>query len=233
MKTSKTPQNAHRRRQKSANFRFYEELNDFLPKRRRKIAFEVGFFGSPGVKDIIESLGVPHAEIDLILANGRSVDFSYRLSDRDRISVYPVFESLDISPLIHLRPHPLRHPAFICDVHLGTLARRLRLLGFDTLYRNDYDDLEIAVIARNEHRCILTRDTGLLKIGIVTRGYRVRSTTPREQLDEVVARLQLKRLIAPFTRCLACNGPIVAVEKETIAARLEEKTARYYDTFFE
>ena len=111
--------------------RFYEELNDFLEPSRRKSDIEIVFPERRSVKDLIESFGVPHVEVDLILVNGESVDFSRIVADGDRISVYPVFETLDIGPVTRLRPDPLREPRFVLDVHLRKLARRLRLLGFD------------------------------------------------------------------------------------------------------
>ncbi|MBN1293701.1 MAG: twitching motility protein PilT, partial [Candidatus Latescibacteria bacterium] len=143
---------------KHAQFRFYEELNDFLPTEKRKIDFTYEFDGTPSIKDVVEALGVPHTEIDLILVNGASVDFSYHMCDVDIISVYPVFESLDISPVTHLREKPLREPKFILDVHLGKLAKYMRLLGFDTVYDNLYDDHEIVALAVAQKRTILTRD---------------------------------------------------------------------------
>ncbi|KKK84713.1 hypothetical protein LCGC14_2780570, partial [marine sediment metagenome] len=117
-----------------ADFRFYEELNDFLPEGKRKTTFSLIFKGNPAVKDVIESIGVPHTEVDLILANSKSVDFFYQLKNGDIVSVYPVFESLDISSAAHLRAKPLRRTKYILDVHLGKLANYLRMLGFDTLY---------------------------------------------------------------------------------------------------
>ena len=126
-----------------AEFRFYEELNDFLRPELRKRTFSQGFNGAPAVKDVIEAIGVPHAEVDLVLIDGESVNLSRRLHDGNRVAVYPMFERLDIAPLTRVRPRPLRRSRFVLDVHLGTLARYLRLLGFDTLYRNDYDDHEI------------------------------------------------------------------------------------------
>lgn len=155
---------------KSAHFRFYEELNDFLPASRQKTEFVWHFRGKPSIKDAIESLGVPHTEVDLILINGRSVSFEHHLFDGDRISVYPVFESLDISPVSRLGRPPLRDPAFICDVHLGRLARLLRMLGFDTLYSTSYSDPQIVHIAGTQRRIILTRDRGVLKRKAVCRG---------------------------------------------------------------
>ena len=123
-----------------ANFRFYEELNDFLAPARRKISFAHEFAQRASVKDMIESLGVPHPEIDLIVVNGRSVDFAYIVRADDHISVYPMFESFDITPLQRLRSKPLRNPKFILDTHLGKLARYIRLLGFNACYDNAYED---------------------------------------------------------------------------------------------
>ena len=167
-----------------AVFRFYEELNDFLPARRRKIEFEHHFDRRASIKDMIESLGVPHTEVELILVNGRSVDFSYMVEDGNRISVYPVFESLDVSPLLRLRPEPLRDPRFVVDCNLGRLARYLRLLGFDCLYQNDYTDAGVALISQQQHRIVLTRDRRLLHRKIITHGFYIRASMPREQVRD-------------------------------------------------
>ena len=115
------------------------------------------------MKDRIELLGVPHTEIDLILVNGEPVDFAHRVRHGDRISVYPVFESFDIARLSRLRPEPLREPRFALDVHSARLAAYLRMLGFDTHYRNCLEDDQLAAISRDQHRILLTRDIGLLK----------------------------------------------------------------------
>src|SRR5262245_16268956 len=155
----------------SVQLRFYAELNDFLPLEKQQQPFTHSFEMKTSVKDMIESLGVPHTELDLILVNDKSVDFSYLVQDGDQIAVYPVFEALDITPLVRVRPQPLREPRFILDVHLGRLAVYLRLLGFDALYRNDYSDEELAQTSSDEHRILLTRDRGLLKRSIVTHGY--------------------------------------------------------------
>jgi hypothetical protein len=183
------------------------------------------------VKDIIESLGVPHTEIDLILVNGSSVDFAYKLVNEDNVSVYPVFETIDISELQHLRPKPLRDPKFILDVHLGKLSRYLRLCGFDALYDKDYNDKEIIDISTSDRRIILTRDKGLLKNKQVTHGYWIRSTRSDEQLFEVIKRFDLKNILKPFTRCLECNKILQDVNKEAIADSLMPKTRKYYSDF--
>lgn len=122
---------------------------------------------------------------------------------------------------------------FILDVHLGRLARWLRMLGFDTLYRNDYDDPEIVAIARQEGRAILTRDLGIMKRRAVIYGYHVQSTKPQEQLHEVLTRYQLYDQIRPFHRCIVCNGLLHIVAKETVVDQIEPKTLLYYDEFFQ
>jgi uncharacterized protein with PIN domain len=184
------------------------------------------------VKDLIESVGVPHTEIDLIVVNGESVSFDYLVKDGDLISVYPVFEALDISPVIKLRPQPLRVTRFVLDTHLGRLAAYLRMLGFDTLYRNDYDDPTLAQISVDEKRILLTCDKGLLIRKQVTHGYYVRERQPRRQLLDVVARFDLASSINPFTRCLHCNGTIQSADKEAIAHRLLPRTKAHYDEFW-
>ena len=218
--------------QQTARFRFYEELNDFLRPEQKKRTFSYRFTGTPSIKDAIEAVGVPHTEVDLILVNGQSVDFGYRLQDGDRVSVYPVFESLDITPAVRLRPAPLRRTAFILDTQLGKLARRLRMLGFDTLYRNDYKDAEIIRTAQEERRIILTRDVDLLKNKSVTHGYWVRSASPEKQVGEVLRRLDLYGQITPFSRCLVCNGLVVGVDKAAVEDRLPPRTRRYFETFY-
>ena len=216
----------------TAVFRFYGELNDFLPPKHRQCDIDYSFQNSPAIKDAIEALGVPHTEVDLIVVNGQSVGFSYRLCDGDRVAVYPVFESLDISPIVQLREKPLRHIAFVADVHLGKLARLLRLLGFDTLHSNTYDDSELVAIAAREGRIVLTRDRGLLKHNAVTHGYWLRSTNPMEQAREVVRRFNLETLIDPFRRCLVCNGLLAPVTKAEILAHIPPRVAVEHDEFF-
>lgn len=215
----------------TAVFRFYGELNDFLPPKHRQCDIEYRFQNTPAVKDAIEALGVPHTEVDLIIVNGQSVGFLYRLSDRDRVAVYPVFESFDISPIVQLREKPLRQMAFIADVHLGKLARLLRLLGFDTLHSNSYEDRELVAIAAAEGRIVLTRDRDLLKHNAVTHGYWLRSTDPLEQARAVVRRFNLEALIDPFRRCLVCNGLLEPIAKEQILSQIPPRVAVEHDEF--
>lgn len=218
---------------KTINLRFYEELNDFLPEAKRKTIFSHTYTGNMSVKDVIESLGVPHTEIDLILVNGESVGFKVKPEDGDFVSVFPVFESLDVSSLIRLRSLPLRETKFILDVHLGKLAKYLRMLGFDTLYQNNFEDDKIIEISVKQKRIILTRDLGILKNNKVTHGYWIRSQKPKVQLIEVLNRFDLTRQIEPLNRCIECNGEIVRVEKEEISALLKPKTRKYFHDFFQ
>lgn len=216
----------------TTSIRVYEELNDFLPKQKRKKMFSHRFFGKPTVKDVIESLGIPHTEVDLILLNEESVGFEAHLSDGDRLAVYPRFESLDIQPVQHLRPKPLRESRFVLDVHLGKLARYLRMLGFDTLYDSALEDEQIIEKSVQEKRIILTRDLGILKNSQVLHGYFVRQTEPKKQVREIVQRFDLKSKIAPFTRCMECNTLLKRVEKAAIRERLPPEVERCFQTFF-
>lgn len=217
---------------KTAYFRFYEELNDFLPKSKRKVDFDYHFITSASIKDVVESFGVPHTEVDLILVNGVSVDFSYKLQDQDRVAIYPVFETVDISPIIHLRPKPLRQIKFILDAHLGRLSKYLRMCGFDSIYYNQIADKDVINISLREHRIILTKDRGLLKNKKVTHGYWVREERPMKQLLEVINYLDLRKKIHFLTRCLLCNAKVIRVPKAEVSAKLPEKTIQYYDEFF-
>jgi hypothetical protein len=213
--------------------RFYAELNDFLRDAWKKKRFRLELNRRTSVKDLIESLGVPHTEVEVILANGVSVDFSYIVKDSDDLSIYPMFESVDVSPILKLRDEPLRETRFVLDCHLGRLARYLRQFGFDTLYRNDYNDDDLAEISSTQHRILLTRDRNLLKRSIITHAYFIRDHDPRKQLDEVIRRFDLKNRIIPFGRCTRCNGIVEEVDKTAIEDQLEPKTRKYFDTFWQ
>lgn len=218
---------------RSAEFRFYEELNDFLPAARRKVSFMQPFVGTPAVRDVIQAIGAPHTAIDLVLVDGRSVDFGYRLRGGERIAVYPVFERLDITPLVRLRPEPLRQLRFALDVHLGKLARDLRMLGFDCIYDNGWDDAELIDCALAEGRIILTRDVGILKQSRVTHGYWLRSARPERQLPEILRSLQLGPRARPFTRCLDCNGPVESADREAVADRVDRPILARHRRFWQ
>jgi uncharacterized protein with PIN domain len=215
-----------------AHLRFYAELNDLLPSNNRQRPVAYRFTGRPSIKDAIEGCGVPHTEVDLIVVDGVSVGFDYHLEPRDRVAIYPVFESLDVSPLVRLRPEPLRRTAFILDGHLGKLVRLLRMLGFDALYCQDNEDSEIVRLAAAEQRIILTRDRGLLKHASVTHGYCVRSQEPLEQAREILRRFDLYTQVKPLSRCICCNGALERVAKNAILSRLPPRTILYYDIFY-
>lgn len=205
-----------------ASFSFHAELNDFLPPPKRQVGIDHFFAEKASIKDMIESLGVPHPEVDCIEVNGNSVDFSYIVQDRDIINVYPISATALITPTISVRPKPLSVIGFVLDIHLGKLATSLRLLGFDTLYRNDYEDEELARISSTQERILLTRDLGLLMRSVVTYGYYVRNTDPQQQIVEVLRRFDLFKLVSPFERCLRCNGLLEPVAKESIIDQVPE-----------
>jgi uncharacterized protein with PIN domain len=214
-----------------ATFRFYDELNFFLPRRYQHATIEHHFGWRASIKDMIESLGVPHAEIELIVVNGVSVSFDYIVRPGDSIGVCARGDSLDVSPRVLLRRPLIGGPAFVLDQHLGRLAAYLRMMGFDTLYRNDYHDDELARISQAEDRVLLTRDVGLLKRSIVTYGCYVRATHPEKQLLEITRRFDLLKFAAPFKHCMKCNGLLQPIAKTEVLHRISGQTAQFYDEF--
>jgi uncharacterized protein len=205
---------------KRAYFRFHRELEELLPPEKRGEAFSYDFNGSQSIKHLIESLGVPHTEIGAMTVNKKPVDTSYQVQDGDWVEVQPArCESLK------------GEPKFILDNHLGKLAGYLRMLGFDTLYRNNYDDTELAEIAAREGRTLLTRDRRLLMRKQVQAGYCVRKHDPQEQLKDVLKRFALYERLHPFKRCMSCNTLLEEALKEQILDRLEPLTKQYFDTF--
>ncbi len=182
---------------------------------------------------MIEALGVPHTEVELILVNGRPVDFSRRLEEGERVSVYPHFGMFDITPLMNLRRPPARGCRFIADAHLGQLAKNLRMLGFDVLYRNDYSDAEIARIAASEDRIVLTRDRDLLIRKEIIHGCYLHAVACDEQLVEVISRFNLAQAARAFSRCLTCNGELHSIDKSRVADRVPQHSRQVYERFFE
>jgi hypothetical protein len=203
--------------------RFYGELNDFLPMPQRQLCLCHPISGCPTVKEVIEALGVPHTEVELVLVDGVSADFGRQLQDGELVSVYPSFRSFDISPLTRVMPEPLSEIRFVLDVHLGKLAAFLRMAGFDSAYRTDASDEQLAEISSAERRILLTFDRGLLKRRNVAYGYCVRSREPQEQFREVIRRFGLENRLRPFTRCMTCNGVLEPVPREKVFDRLPEK----------
>ncbi len=210
--------------------RVYGPLNDFLPPVRRQAAFDVRVDGPRSVKDLVESVGVPHPEIDLILLNGEAVGFAAAVTAGDRVAVFPLFRTIDISDVSRTRPAPAGVARFILDGHLAALTRRLRLMGVDTLCPAGADDAALASIAEHDGRILLTRDRDLLKRRTVSRGYFVRETRPPGQLVEVLRRFGPVP-VEPFSRCLRCNGMLVDVAKADVASVLPPQTRLHHDRF--
>jgi uncharacterized protein len=215
------------------------DLVDLLPSGRRGVAGAAGveldrsFHGRPAVKDLLEGVGVPHPEIAAIRVNGRPAGFAYRVLDGDRVEAWPNDEAAALGLAIVVPP-PRTGPAgprFVVDGHLGRLAAYLRMLGFDTWYRNVADDDELAAVAAGEERILLTRDRGLLRRSIVRWGAFVRSDRPVEQLAEIVRRFGLADHWRPFGRCIRCNAALVAATRDEVLDRLEPLTRVYYDDF--
>lgn len=204
-------------------------LNDFLPRARRDQDFAQPCAGHETVKNLAETAGVPHPELGALLLNGTPVDFAAVASPGDRLDLYPL-DALPALLLPMLRP-PLPAPRFVLDTHLGRLAAHLRMLGYDTLYRNDYADDELAQVSHDEVRMLLTRDVGLLKRALVIYGMFVRATDPSEQLREIVRRCALVRHPQAFQRCANCNSLTELVAKDEIIDRIEPRTYQFYDTF--
>jgi uncharacterized protein with PIN domain len=202
------------------HMRFYAELNEFLRRDLRGRRFDHQVPARVPLRDVIEGLGVPHTEVDLVLVDGVSVNLSAVPADGAFVSVYPVFEAFDIASITQVRAEPLRAPAFVLDVHLGRLSAYLRMAGFDVWYRTDADDRLLAGISADDHRILLTRDQGLLKRRLVTHGYYIRTRRVRDQLAEVIRRFDLSRLVAPFTRCTVCNAPLEDVEPAAVEGRV-------------
>ena len=215
----------------SATFRFYAELNDFIAPERRGREFTCGCARAATAKHMIEALGVPHTEVELVLVNGQSVGFGYALRDGDHLAAYPKFEAFDVTPLLRVRDHVLRETRFIADAHLGGLARLLRMTGFDTLYDNALRDDEIERIAIAQGRIVLTRDRELLKRRGITHGCYVRQLRNELQLREIFDRLDLARSARPFTRCLSCNGTLRTVAKAQVASLLPPGVRERHERF--
>lgn len=217
----------------TAFFRFYGSLNDFLAPERRQHGFERACPERASVKHVIEALGVPHTEVELILANGEPVDFTYRIQNGDHISVYPAFATLKVVPMVKAGARLQHEPCFIADSHLGALARNLRMLGFDVLYRNSFDDAELARIASRERRIVLSRDRDLLMHKAIEQGCYVHASDPAEQLQEVLARFDLYAAARPFTRCLRCNGLLAPADKHTIADAIPQRSSQHYERYWQ
>jgi uncharacterized protein with PIN domain len=218
-------------RMATATFRFYGELNDFLAPARRQRAFACPCAQNATAKHMIEALGVPHTEVELILVAGEPAPFDRLLRDGERVAAYPRFAAFDVAPMAGLRAPlpPVRR--FVADAHLGGLARLLRMAGFDTLYDNHIDDDVLAAIAIGEQRIALTRDRELLKRRGIVHGRYVHALRPAEQLIEILDRFGLAPHAAPFTLCLHCNAPLRPVDKARVIGQLPESVRVHHQEF--
>lgn len=212
--------------------RCYAELNDRLPETWRQRDIEVELIGNPSVREAIGVLGIPPAVIEVILVEGRSAGLESVLQDGDRVSLFPMFESFDVTELLRLRPRALRTLRFVADAHLGRLARYLRLLGFDTLFENDPGDREIARISAEEGRILLSRDRQLLAHRAVTHGLWIPALTPRQQVRYLIERLDLCSAFRPFTRCTVCNGTLDALGRDSPDLDVPPRVKARFDRFW-
>jgi hypothetical protein len=203
----------------TANFLFHGRLNDFLHRDQKDQRVIINFIGRQSIKHLAESLGVPHPEIGRVQVNDQEEALGSITQDGDQIEIYPIENGC------------LVEPRFLLDCHLGRLTAHLRMLGFDCLYQNDFDDPNMADIVQREERILLTRDRRLLMRKVISHGYCLRSLNSLEQLTEVIQRFQLINKIQPFHRCLRCNHPLEAVDKDAIIDRLEPLTKQYFDKF--
>lgn len=203
----------------TAEFFFHGRLSFFLHRDQKDHPITVHFQGRQSVKHLAESLGVPHPEIGRVQVNGQEEALGWITQDEDRVEAFPTDNGCPIEP------------RFLLDCHLGRLTAHLRMLGFDCLYQNSYDDSQMAEIVHNEERILLTRDRRLLMRKIVQHGYCPRSLDSWEQLLEVIHRFELTGRMRPFHRCLRCNHPLETVNKEKILHRLEPLTKQYFDEF--
>lgn len=207
-----------------AILRFYEELNRFLPEDRRKIDTELDLHDRKSVKDMIEAEGVPPAEIDLILVNGKSVDFNHIVRGGERISVYPVFESLNIENVTRLRKIPLRKTRFIADTGLEDVVRLIRILGFDVYFDASLPICRQIQISRAEHRVLLTKRKGFIRSEGVTHAIPIHPGSARDQVQKILDVLDLRSSARPFSRCVACNEVLVRIPRTHILDGIASKT---------
>ena len=206
---------------------FHGDLGFFVQAKERYQPITRTLTRKTSIKDLIESCGVPHPEVDLIIVNGQPVDFSFQVESDTAFDIYPT--SAELFSTFRLQERNVR--AFVADGHLGKLARDLRLLGIDVSYRQNPTDRELLDTMAQENRALLTRDRPLLMHRVVRTGYYPRSQRPIEQTVEVVRRFGLVQALAPFVRCLRCNGVLRSVSKEAIIDQLEPLTRFYYDDF--
>lgn len=172
-------------------FRFYEELNDYLPKSQRKRDIEVELAEPTPLASVVKALGVPLAEVDLLLVNGASVHFDAVLKSGDRVSVFPVFERLNIEKVTQVRARPLRRPRFVAEADLYDLSALLRRAGMDVICLPHGSDQEILNLSLNERRIILTRHKAVVQLPGVTHAVLIHSELAADQMRELVKKLDI------------------------------------------
>ncbi len=215
----------------SINIRIYGNLRDLLKKKYCNGEISYHFLLPTTLKDVVESLGIPHTEVGLLLVNGKSYGWNKKISDGARLCIYPFFFQIDISGISRVI-YKARKLKFIADVHLGRLAKYLRILGFDCLYQNNYPDEKIIEIALKEKRIILTMDRGILKHTRVKHGQLIRSKNVKEQLNEVMERFNLEEKKRPFTLCLDCNRKLEKISRREASKTFHYLKDRYYKEFY-
>lgn len=206
-------------------------LLDFLnqPGKGSSVSIGLTFELHPSVKDLIESRGIPHTAIFGLTVNGQEKPLDYNIQEGDKIAVYPfeLTENTNWDP-IYSEPG-----SFIVDVHLGKLLKTLRLLGFDAVSNQNWDDIDIIHKSNEQHRMILTRDVSLLKNGASRFGYWMRSQDPDQQIKELFRRFSLADHLEPFSRCMKCNGLLEEVPLSKIEDRVPPKVKKWQSQFFQ
>ncbi len=201
--------------------RLFADLNFFVPEKLKHKNIRLTVFGKPSVKDVIESIGVPHNEFELVTLNGEPTEFNRNVNQNDQLVVYPHFYQLSVEVPMDSQKRDISQFKFVLDVHLGKLAAMLRLLGFDTVYNNKLQDHQIIELANSEGRIILSRDLGIFKNSRVKKGYFPRSQDPKIQIKEIVDRYGLNQLVKPFSRCIKCNGKLEPIDKDLIKRKIQ------------
>ncbi len=210
-------------------FRFYEELNDFLPQHLKKVDIEIEFMEKRSIKETIKNFDVPPSTVDLVLVNGQPVDFEHIVKHGDRVSVYPVFEKLNIRNVSLLRQSPLRRVRFIADVDLQDLVQLMRMLGFNTTFNINCSITDIIEISGRENRIILTKQKELLKSESVTHGIKVCSGPAANQVCQLIDDLDIKDRVKPFSRCLRCNTRLKNRDTDAILDQISPGTDRIFE----
>ncbi|MGE4552624.1 MAG: Mut7-C RNAse domain-containing protein [Desulfovibrionaceae bacterium] len=192
------------------------------------------------IKDVAESLGVPHTEIYRVVPAGATpipaliptLDLDLLLAPGMALALLGPDGPVDVTRATPLRPALAAAGRFLADVNVARLAGLLRLAGFDAKAAAARDrDGDLARRAAETGRILLSRDRALLKRSVVVHARLVRAQRPWDQLSEVAALYGLAPRVAPFTRCIHCNGLLTDVPKAEVLDRLEPLTRRHYERF--